>query len=557
MPVLKRKTIIIIAISVCLVNITGILIWLFFPAILRSISPTLYTGYAFNETKKVISTELSEINNFFDFPDFLDSDIKQLTIDLNNINADISYGGVKSPDIDLTKLDIGIDILYDRVAKQASLGLNTGWDGNSFMLTLFTNVEQIALELNDDSAWVVNAGSFGNELDEIGLNVDKDMELDLGFLFPDIISDEAKENTLQIAAEFFKALKFRRDRDSDYFDKSNGTTMTTIISGIELQDFFNDLIESYYGQSEMGNELRHFIQQTEYTDYKLDIFINNNHIIQAILLSVITDTDTDMIFSLQLPEELNLLDHIILDINIRNDHGSHMYTLESKGRHVPVDGIFSNITTITGFDAGIIVVSSEIQKNGSFSFTTQVGLFSLDAGGSLCTDSETIMFSLHKLYVEAYQYGSLSLLGDMVLSYGKTSSVLRDISADAQAVADMEIGKFLPVFLIVWEILQQDQILMDMFSEPIFDFAVTFVFGDQLGSYINDYLDIHGAGILDTLFDLFSGHLSDAFSNILENIMLDNLIDMLDGFGDYLSETIENRLNDLLSGLFDFFQGDE
>jgi len=562
MPVLKKKTIIIIAISACTVLISGILIWLFFPAILRGISPTLYTRYALNETHKVISTELSGINDFFEFPELSDDDIKHLAVDLSDISASINYGGFSSPHINLAKLDIGIDLLYDRAGKQASLDLRTGWDGSSFLLTIFTNVQQIALGVNDGTSWAVDAESIGRDLAKMGLPVDEDLELDLGFLFPDIISDEAKEKTHQIVADFFKSLKFGRDRNTEHITDSTAVVMTANIDGAEFQKFIGDMIESYFENSDRASELQRRFDHFNFVDFDLAVFIKDDHTIQAVRLSASADPASadpafETVLTVQLAGEENMLDHIIVDVSIINNSISHTYTIESKGQHVPVDGVFTDTTIITGFDIGDVQLSSEIRKDESLSFTIQAGPVVLDASGLLNANDELISLTLHNLNIESVRHGSLNLYGDIGFSYGIAASEINDITADAKNVADIEIFKFLPLFMIVWEVLQQDQILMEMFGEPIYDLVVSFVLGDRLGSYITDYLDISGTGILDTLFDLFGGQLSDAFGSILENLMLDNLSEILVNFGDFLNETVSDRLDDLFSGLFDFFQNDD
>ena len=554
---LQKKTIIIIAISISAVALLGILIWLFFPVLLRWVSPTMYTQYALNETRKVIDSELSEINDFFGFPDLQDSDVKHISAGINGVTANIKYGGFNSPDINLSKLEIDFDLLYDREAKQASLDLQTGWDGNSFLLTLFTNVEQIALGINNDTGWVVNAKTIGKELSEIGLPVDEDLTLDLDFLFPDKISDEAKEKALEIAADFFKALKFGRDRNSSHSTQFDGTTMTAFIDGSDFQDFIGEIIECYFEQSDTGNELHSRILQMNSGDYELAVFINDDHIVQAIRLSASADSGSDITITAQLPDTFKMLDHIIVDISIVNDNNRHVYSFESKGRHVPVDGVFSDITTIKGFDFGDILLSSEIREDGSLFLSIHTDSILFNTQGSMVITDETIGFDLNTLEIESLRHWSLNLSGDLTFSYGNAVSAVRDISVDALNITEFEIFKFLPAFLIVWEVLQQDHTLMDMLGEPIYDLALTFIFGDRLGSFINDNIDISGIGILDTLFDMFSGHLSDAFSSLLESLMLDTLSDMLEDFGDFLNETVGDRLNDIFSGFFDLFRGDD
>ena len=556
---LQKKTIIILAALISFVILAGILIWIFFPVILRWISPTLYTRYAFNETGKMIQTELIEINEFFGFPEFSDSDIKHFSAGLKDISAGISYGGFSSPDINLSKIDIGATLLYDRADKKASLDFSAGWDGSAFLMTLFTNVEQIALGINKDTSWVVNAKSFGKELAGIGLPVDEKLELDLAFLFPDIISDEVKENALLLAADFFKSLKFSRVRSFDHFTGPDGILMTTVIGGEDFQDFITEMIDCYFGRSDTGDYLRSSVLHVDSTDYELAVFINKNHIVQAVKLSSYVkpdsdyDSERDLYISLQFPDPQNLLDHIVFDISIIKNDIRHDFSLESKGRHVPVDGVITDTTTITGFDIGDVLLRSEIREEGSLSISVQTGSFTLNTDGSLNITDNNVGLALSSLDMEFLRHLSLNLSGDLTLSYGIAASELNDITIGAQSISDVEIFKFLPLFMIVWEILQQDHILMDMVGEPLYDLVLSFVFGNKLGSFINDFIDISGVGILDTLFDLFGGQLSEVFSELLESLMLDNLAGILNSFGDFINETIGERLNDLFADLFDLF----
>jgi len=582
----KRKIIIISSVSLASIIALSLVLWLFFPVILRAISPTWYTQYAFSRTGRALSAEFAEINDFFNFPDFSDSDVMQLTVDSSNHFANIDYGGLLSPGINLSKLNIGVDMLYDRSTKQASIDLHTGWDDKSFLITLYTNVRQIALGFNDNISWAVNADSIGKYLAGLGLPVDEELTLDLGLLFPDIIAQEKMEDVLVIVQDFFKSLKFSKNEDADYFIHDHGTVMTALICGNEFKNLVYDIVESYYGSSKTGDEIRQSIANLNTADHELTVHICNRHYIQAARVTVNTDTDSTVILTAQ-GFGPRILDHNLLEIKIGNDYNYNLYSLESKGQHVPVDDRIIGTTTISGFDTGEIQMSYDIEKDRSLSITAQIGQAAFDARGVLNVDDDKIDVNLHmcNIEMEFHQLGTVYLSGGLNITFGKASNEIRDITAGAHNIADFEIVELYPLLQIILDIITQNDVLIDIFGTQLNELILTTLFGEQFASYIidilggnaedllnllNSLLDGRTDSILDLLVGFFSdrlfdglgdllggdfidsiiGQLGDILSNLLENGLPDNLSDLLGDFGNFFSDSLGDSISDWFSGLF-------
>jgi len=533
---LSKKSSIIIAIVISTVAVLGALVWIFFPVILKTLSPTRYTQYALTETGKAVSAELAEIDSFFGLPDLSEAEVKHLAAELDGISASLVYDRWNAPDIDLSKLNIGIDLLYGREAKQASLDLRTDWGERSFLITLFTNAEQIALGLNDSAGWVANANTIGKELSGLGLPVDEDLELDPGVLFPDAGSNEVKEETLLILKDFIKTLKFDREKDSDYFTGYSGTVMTAVINGSDLKSFFLDTIDIAYGQSAIADKLRRSVSGLDTSNHKLSVLISDKHIIQAARIIVSAAPDSDIVITAHLPDTVNMLDHILIDVTIKNNNNRRVYSLESKGRHVPADGIFTDTTTITGFDTGEIRLDSELHEDGVLSFTAQFGATVLDAKGKWNTDDESLSLTLHEFNMETLGSVELQLSGELNITVGKAVSDIRDITIGAKDIADFDIFELYTLFTIIWDVIRQDKTLFELVGEPLIDLVLTTVLGEETGALVKDLFGSNIDAIMDMLVDL----LDSAVSGITDTL------------GSFIDDMLEN-LGDLISGWFSGF----
>jgi hypothetical protein len=508
-------------------------------------------------TGRALSAEIVEINDFFNFPDLSDSNVTQLTVDSSNIFANMDYDGVFSPGINLSRLNIGIDLLHNRSAKQASLDLHTGWDDNSFLITLYTNVKQIALGINDSNNWVVNSDSIGKELAGLGLPVDEELKLDLGFLFPDVVDDEKTEDILIPAQDFFKSLKFSRSERSSYFSNNDGTVMTALICGSKLESLINDIFYSYYGSSETGAEIRQSIANISNADHELTLLINKQHIIQTAYIIVNVNKDSTVVLTAQLLGTENKLDHIRLDVKIGNDHNYNLYSLESKGQHIPVDNKIIGTTTISGFDSGEIQISYDIEKDRLLRIAAKLGSTEFEVKGILTADDDKIEVSLHTIDVEIYQFGAVYLSGDINITFGKASQEIRDITVDAYNIVDFKVTELYPLLPIVWDIVMQDERLFDIFGAQLFELIITSVFGEQFASYISDVFDENTEGLLDIVINLFGGwtdnaieFFADLFTDILESDLPDKLGDMLGDLWDSLTDSLGGYISDWFSGLF-------
>jgi len=504
----KRNIIILSAILLVLTAALGIILWFFFPVILRAVSPTRYTHYALARTGKILSAEIAEINDFFDFPDLSGSDVTHLTIDASGISANLSYGGLTVPGINLSNLGIGIDLLHDRGTKQASLDLYTSFNDNSFFLTLYTNVEQIALGINNDISWAVNADSIGKELAGLGLPVPEDFQLDLGFLFPDILDEGKMEDIAILLQDFIKSLKFIRNKSAGFFINEDGAVMTALISS----SAFESLV------------------------YELSVHITKDHIVQAARVTVNVNTDSTFILTAQLFGSQNMLNHILLDAKIGNDLSYSLYSLESKGQNVPVDNKIIGTTIINGFDTGEIQVSYDIEKDRALFITAQLGGAALDIKGALHTDDDKIGLNLIDIHLIFNQVGTVKLSGNFDIAFGKASQEIRDLTDGAYNIADFEVFELFTLLQIVWDIIRQDQTLVDIIAPQLIDLILTHFLGNILSSILTDQFGEVFANLLsDVLHDIITEHFVDILDIILNNDVLDNLSDLLGELLSWLS----------------------
>jgi len=522
----KKKMIIITAIITVSLVILGMLVWLFFPVILRAVNPTWYTQYAIAKTGRTLSSEITELNSFLNNTNYSEADVIHMELGLSDISISIDAIDSVTLKPDLSKLNLGLDLLYDKTGKQASLDILTGWDDRSFVVTLFTNVQQLALGFNDDISWVVNTGSIGKELAGLGLPVDDDFALDLSFLFPEDEEDGIPDEIQAITRDFFKSLRFKRGDSADNFIGSDGTVMTAVIDGKELHDFLGDMIYNYFGETELGSDLRYIIRNTYIYEHELTLIINKEHIIQAVNITVNVDSDSSVEIAAQLSGEKYLLDHILLGITWKNGDARNFYSIGIKG---------------------------------------------------------------HNISIGLKQQEAFELTGNLTLMIGEATQNIRDITVGAYNIADFSVLEFSDVFLILWDIIRHDDALFELFGEQIIDLVLSSLFGDQMGSFIHDLLDgstdsmldiiqaflsgqfdnvlnffggigdvlgdIIGDGILDGLGDFFGdlfgdGALDDFLSSILGNIDMSAIDDLLENFGDMVTDFIDDTIADWLSQLF-------
>jgi len=552
-----KKTITILAVVTGSLAVICTIIWIFFPVILRAIFPTWYTHYSLARTNKILSTEFSVINDFFAFPDLSDSYAKHLAADLSNMSASLSYNEWDITAIDLTKTDIRIDLLHDREEKQASLGLTVGWDGIDFPLTLFTDIDRVALGLDDKISWVADAKTLGRELAGLGFPVDEDMELDLGFLFPDVISEEAREESGNLTKTFFRSLKFKRCKDADSLAGFTGTATTAVVDGQEFQAFLYDLIDCRYGLSDRGNELKQCIEPMYAEHHELTLFISETHHAQAVQADISTGFDSKVSVLIQLAGEQNMLDNVIIDVSIQNSYGGESYHINSSGLHVPTDGMFTSTTVISGFDIGTVHLLTETYKSGALSISTRTDNFTIFATGRLGTTEDTINIMLNTVDLSASP-ASVRLAGDLSFSYGNASSHVHDITHNAYRISDFDFRQLSLLSQIIWDIIRQDRELIEMFGQQFSNFMLSTMFGDRtsavimdmLGDDIGDYLDL-----FDRLISSESGDVEALLGIILDspigNKVKDQLSDQYSNILDYvlegiLGETTSEKIADLL-----------
>ena len=537
----RRKTIIIHVSSISTLFALSVLVWFFFPTVLKVISPTRYVHYSFARTGEILSAEASAINDFFRLPDLSDSDIKQLSADLNNMTIDLSYGHRDIVSINMNNHNIGVDLLHDIDAKQASLDFTTGWNGEVFLLSMFADMNQVALGLDDRISWVVNTSTFGKDLSRIGLPIDEDMDLDLGFIFPDVISKDTKEEVATIIEDFIKSLNFRKNNEVDNLTEFSGVIMTTALEGPDFKTFLNEITDCLYGQNERGIELKRSIMQLNNESHDLTVFICNAHIIRAVQLDISTGVDTILSVSIQLADEQNLLDHIVFDLIIQNAYDMHSYHINSKGKHVSTEQGFYNVTTITGFDTGTIQLTTELSNNGELYIETQIDDTKVLAVGSFNTTEESLDITLSTVEI-SIPFGYVRLSGDLDFAYGKASSTVHNITHNAYYLSDFDIYHFSLLFQVIWDILKQDQTLMEMFGQPFINFTLDYVLGEQLGAQIIDIFGERTTDIMDIIVHLFSRNKPVTGSDLLAEL-IGNL------YGDLFSDTSESILNALVGDI--------
>jgi hypothetical protein len=543
---MKRKTVIVLASILASAAIVGIVGWIFFPAILRFISPTLYAQYALGRTGVTLRAELASIDEFFGLPDLSEPGTKRLAADLNGISAGLNLAGWDSPTVDLSKLNVGVELLHDREAMGASLDLRAGWDGVSFLLTLFADPEQIALALGDGASFVVGTETFGRELAALGLPVDEDLKLDLGFLFPETVSDESQDEALIAVVDFLRSLRFRRDRSADHFAGLDGTVMTAAIDGPAFEDFLHDLADRYLGRFDANAELSRMIREMGTVDHELSLLIGASHTVQAIRADIGAGANSSLCVMIKLTGAQHKLDRILIDVELSNDGGKRFYAIESGGRHVPADGRFTTATTIFGLDIGTIRLDADIRSNGSMSAQLQAGRFATDVTGRYYTTDDMVGVTISEADFVT-PLGTVNLSGEMGFEYGNASSDVRDISLNAYSIADFNILELRSLYQIVRDILSQDQALMDMFGQRFYGFALRLLFGDQLGADIADILGDRVDGFINLIVDRLGDGLTMA-----GDWLSDGLATAADWFGDILA-LVDGRLGDAIDLLGSIF----
>jgi hypothetical protein len=489
--------------------------------------------------------EISAINSFFDFPDLSDSDVLHFSADIENLSVALSYDEWDIGAIDLTKLTFGADLIHDRDAKQASLDLVTGWDGVDFPLTLFTNTDQIALGFSDGTSWIVNASTFGKELAGLGLPVDENLELDLGFLFPDIISTGEREKTDTGIYDFFMSLRFRKDNDVDFFPEFNATAMTARIEGSAFHSFLNNVVDNMFGTSGYAIELKRNIEHIYTENHEFTVYICQAHIIRAIRLNALTGNDTNLLLTVRLEGEQSMLDHILVDVTIQNSNGTQSYHADSKGIHVPVNDVFTSSIVIDGFETGKAEISAELNAAGSMFFSIQSDSCSIIVSGLLSTAEESVHISFGSVDVSSY-FGSVCLSGDLDFSFGAASSKVHDITDYAQSIADFELQHFIVPVQILWNILRQDQALTDIFGHQFITFIIDALLGEQVSAFA---IDILGDRIFDAM-DIIIYLLGDETGINVSSIF--SIINEL--YGSQIGGWVVDNIDNVISYIIDLFR---
>jgi hypothetical protein len=560
----RKTTIMILVIVLCSISVLSVILWLFFPTILRVISPTRYVHYSLSQTGKVLSAEVSVINDFFELPDFSDSDVKHLSGDIKNLSIKSSYNERDIDLINLSELNIGFDLLHDRKLKQASLDLTTRWNGYVFPLVLFADKDQVAIGIDDTISWAVNAKTFGSELAGLGLPIDEDFELDLGFLFPDVINEVAKEETIEIIKDFLLSQRFRRANDLSDVQDLDGVAMTALIEGLAIQTFFIDMVDCVYGQSDRAIELKYNIKKTSYENHKLTLFINKEHIIHSVQLSASPGIDSSALVIIKLAGQQSMLDHILIDVNVQNAEGKQSYHIDSKGIHVPVDNVFTSATVLTGFESGKVYLITELTNSGAISVELQTDSYTIHFKGLFRTTDESIQIALNAVDVQT-SFGSFYITGDLDFLICNTSSNVRNITGRAHSIADFDLHHFNSLVQILWDIIRQDQALLDIFGHQLITYTLNLLLGEEISTYILDIFGDRIIYIMDFLVDLLGDEpisVTSLLTGILDvlqsdsdnNLFSDILNDVLEGFlggilPDDLFSIIENAVNSGIPGL--------
>ena len=540
-PEQKKKIIIISSIAGGSLVVLGLLIWLLFPVLLRAFSPTLYTQYSLVRTGNVLSAEAKKIDNFFGFPDFSDSGATRVAVDIDGLSAGLSFGNFNTPRLDLSKLNLGVEVLHDRDDKQALLNLRAGWDEKAFNLALFANTKQIALGFTGQTSFVINQKTFGKELAGLGLPIDEEMELDLGFLFPDALSDEEKEEVLTSIMDFVKSLKFKRNKDVSNPDVSGGVAMTATFDGTALKELLTELADLYYWQPYSEDNLYGMIRQIRSGEHELTFFIDRKHHIRAVQVDVSTDIYPNVSVSAQLTGAKNMLDYISLEVLLDDNRDKRSFTFKSEGQHIPVDGLFSSATAIDGFDIGKIRFDTELNEDGSLSISTNIGFASLTGTGRFYSADDIFGITLKSAELNALPYISATLTGELGIEYGNDISELRDITIGAHDIADIEISNFFSLFQVIWEIVRQDQTLMDIIGKQLTDFIINSLLGNRLGAYVLDLLGDRPGEILSFINNLLSGEYG-GIMDLLRYIIGDQIGGVLDSLGEQLGGVFDGLL---------------
>jgi hypothetical protein len=489
----KSKKLPVIAAAASAVILLAGLGWLLFPTILKAVNTDAYIGYALTRTESTLSSELKSVQRGLGIPE-LSGGSYRLAMDLNGISGSIYDRWSGSNSFDLSRLQAGYDLIYDLDSKRASLDVSAGWGGETVLLTLFADMQRIAAGYNNDVSWVAGTSSIGRELAGLGVPVDANMTLDMGFLFPEASAGEEWENEIgEILKTYMESLRFRDNPNADMPDGFRGSAMTATIDDADLQEMLMAIIDLYLeymrevirtqdyilnaaGTSadamirEMRDQARRDIRNIRLRDAELTLFINSRNIVTGVQFDM-SQSGTDVSISAHLRGERNLIDNILIRISARDQYGRGTLTIESEGRHVPVNGEFSSTTTIRGSGSAAqavpetIRIRTNINESGRLSFSVQAGpdeIISLT--GRLRTASDSFSLTLNSVDVN-FGYASVNLDGELTVLISSDVSGVRDITRNAHSLADFNISQLNGLIRAVERIIQQDGIPWEISRE--------------------------------------------------------------------------------------------
>ncbi|MDR2599679.1 MAG: hypothetical protein LBC73_05330 [Oscillospiraceae bacterium] len=409
----RSKLLLFISILISLIILISVLIWLFFPIILKTISPTWYTLYSLNNTIKTHNTKISTIEKIFDFSDSADSNTVQITADFSDITLTLDNNALNLYDvpIDLSELHIKAKLLHGNSLKQASIDADISLNDLLLPITLYTDVDKTAFTLNDES-WMVNNKDFGAELSSLGLPIADDIQLNLSFLFPDIYNDEDNMETVDRISDFVKSLRFNRNLIPNNIPLQNVVAMTTITEGFELTFFINDL-----------------------------------HLIQAVLVT----------------------------INSSN---------------------FGEAWVFFSFD-----------ESETLTLDVQTDNFSLSTKGLLHSTDDSISISLEVIDFSSSDF-FVQLLGNYDFVLSAAALGVYNISLNAQPISDFDFNllRFKTAFLMIIEVFNYNEVLMDLYGHQLIDFSLKMILGEWVGDIIINLLGDRLYDLTDFLIDLLRAY---------------------------------------------------